>query len=125
VHSIPKIRSIGSLIIFIIIYYIDFKPEHAVERIIHDGKVRMKLDVMDPWKYISDNDTIKEKQLCGNAWFFRFPQCIFLLMENGRRQSKSKIKPMQYGSWIGMQGVHGLTDTEFRYLQSPNFLLKN
>lgn len=51
------------------LYYKDFRPEHAIDRLLPDGNVTLLIELTGAPQHVYDNDTLKESQLCRNAWF--------------------------------------------------------
>ena len=52
-----------------IVYYKDFEVEHTMDKFLPDGTTNLVVNLFEAPRYIYDNDTLKEKQACVEAWF--------------------------------------------------------
>lgn len=50
------------------IYYEGFNPGHTIDRFLPDGNTELIIELTGQPNYIYDNDTLREKQACKNAW---------------------------------------------------------
>lgn len=54
------------------VHYKGYNPVHSVDRFLPDGDTHLVIDLLDYPKFIYDNETLKEKQACKDAWFSGF-----------------------------------------------------
>lgn len=49
-------------------YYEDYRPDHAIERLLPEGVVEVIIDLTDTPKFIFDNRTLQPVQSCRRSW---------------------------------------------------------
>jgi len=52
-----------------IVYYKGFQVEHSKDKFLPDGTTNLVINLFETPRYIYDNETLKEKQACIEAWF--------------------------------------------------------
>lgn len=52
----------------LITYYKGYNPPHTIEKLLPDGGIDLIIDLTEVHKYIYDNETLQEKQICKKAW---------------------------------------------------------
>ena len=52
-----------------IVYYKDFQVKHSKDKFLPDGTTNLVINLFETPRYIYDNETLKEKQACVEAWF--------------------------------------------------------
>src|SRR5262245_58720695 len=92
------------------VYYKDYNPVHTIDRFLPDGNINLVIDLTDYPKFIYDNHTLKEIQVCKNVWFSGIRN-HFITIPSGRDSEmfvvnflKGKVRP-----FLEMP-VHELTD---------------
>ncbi|NNM24299.1 MAG: helix-turn-helix transcriptional regulator [Flavobacteriaceae bacterium] len=52
-----------------IVYYNGFEVPHSKDKFLPDGTTNLVVNLLEPPRYIYDNDTLNELQECKDAWF--------------------------------------------------------
>jgi len=62
--NVPLVNFVSS-----IVYYKDFKVEHTKDKFLPDSTTNLVVNLFETPRYIYNNETLKEKQACVEAWF--------------------------------------------------------